>query len=77
MKIKCNAAGDMLLSDRRWLDAWWILFEMTLCVTVAIGVLVVEIYDRRASKEIQSNFRNRMYMAYDEIPLYLRSTRRM
>ena len=76
MKIKCNAAGDTLLSDRRWHDTWWILFEIALCVAGTIVMLIIDIYDRAPSKEIQSGFCGRMYMAYDEIPLYLRSTRR-
>ena len=76
MKVKCNASGDMLLSDRHWYDAWVILFEIALCVAVAIVMLVIDVYDHASSKQVKENLCNHIYTACDEIPLYLRSTRR-
>ena len=73
MKTNCD---NPLLTDRHWSDAWWILFEMAICAVVGIGMLIIDIYDRKPSADAQEDFKARMYMAYDEIPLYLRSTRR-
>ena len=76
MKVNCDSQGNPVLTDRHWSDAWFIMFEMALCVVIAVGMLLIDVYDRNPSKEIQDDFAARMYMAYDEIPLYLRSTRR-
>ena len=73
MHRKCTADGGPLREERHWSDAWWIMLDMSMCAGSAVFMLLIDVYDGTDSTDVQSDFRARISMTLDEIPLYLRS----
>lgn len=77
MKIfYCNAQGNPISTPRYWYDPWGLIAEMIFLIVGAIFLLVIDIAEHfmgvKSMSDVMYAFKERLSMAYDTVPYYLK-----
>ena len=72
----CDARGYPTHTPRIWCDAWFLMFEMAMCIGVATFILITDIAERKESAHVQFEFKERINLAWTTVPDHLKMIKR-